>query len=138
MGADLSIERDPERLLEGRGTFLAGFVAQLLCYLLGISGIGMALWRRRQADVDPAITARQGVLTRQLERVKTAASVREMADAIRQMAAASTDFPRQALSRVLERCDMLVFAPGGQQAGVDEALRADAVRLAQRMMENKT
>ena len=137
MGADLSIEQDPNTLLHGRTPWLASRMVQWLCYLLGLLLIGLAIVWRRKADGDPVIIARQKALKQGLNRIEKAGSVQEMADALRQMAAQVMGLPRQELDALLEACDNLIFAPGAQQGGMDKGLQSRAVHLARRMMENK-
>ena len=134
MGADLSIEQDASILLHGRSSFLAGRWVQWLCYLLGVTMIGLAVVWRRKADGDPAIVARQKALKLGLNRIEKAGSVQDIADALRQMAAQVMGFPRQELDALLEACDNLIFAPGGQQGGMDKALQSRAMHLTRRMM----
>lgn len=138
MGADLSIERDPHILLDGRRSFLAGGIAQTFCYLLGGGLIALAVWGRRRSALDPEVMARQKELKRQWSKLENAVSVQDIADSLRQMAALRTDFPRQELDALLETCDNLLFAPGGSQVRVDKALQERALRLIRRIMEEKS
>lgn len=138
MGADLSIEQDSDMLLNGHGSFLGSTLAQTFCYVLGGSFIALAVWRRRWAELDPEIVASQEVLKRQLSKVEKAVSVKELAEALRQMAAVATDLPRQELDALLEACDNLIFAPGGQQASLDKGLQERAFNLIRRVMEEKS
>lgn len=138
MGADLAIEQDSDRLLNGHGSFLGSLLVQVFCYLLGVSVVVLAYWRRRLAEVDPKIAARQHHLKQQLERVEQAVSVLDIADALRQMASVASGFPRQELDTLLEKCDNLGYAPGGQQAVIDKGLQERAVALARQVMEEKS
>ena len=137
MGADLAIEQDADILLHGRGAFLDRTLIQVFCYLLGISLIGLAVWRRRFAELDPEIVARRQVLVKQLSKVENAVVVQDIADALRQTAAVASGFPRHEFDALLEVCDNLVFAPGGKHASLDKGLQERAIDLVQRVMEEK-
>ena len=135
VGADLAIERNPDSLLRGHRTLLEGWMVQIFCYLLGVSAIGVAVWKRRMIGEDPAVVARQKRLRGYMAQVEGAVSVQEVADTLRQMAALVTEVPRQELNALLERCDNVLFAPGGRQARVEEGVREQAIRLAHQIVE---
>ena len=138
-GADLAIETNLGILLGGHGSLLNNPWVQGFCYLLGIGLVGLSLWDRRRAGADPILVARRKQKQRWRAHLEQAASVSEVASALRQMAALSpSDLPRQTLDALLETCDNLAFAPGGgREAPLDAALRQTALDLAQRMMEEK-
>lgn len=134
-GADLSIETNLDSLSRSSLATLSQWPAQLGFYLIGLSLPLLALLMRRRAARDPAISARLKALQQQREQVAKAASVGDVAQALRQMAAEVNDFPRAEFDAVIAECDNQLYAPGGATAAIAESLRQRALGLADQMLE---
>ena len=137
-GADLTIEKDIARLINTSSSQF-GFTQwtlQVTCYGLGILALGFAVIARRRGDVDPAVSARQQVLKQQRSAVTQADTVRELANALRQIAAAATisSTSRTQYESLLAECDNRVYAPEASAKQVDSGLRQRALMLADEIL----
>jgi len=140
-GADLAIERDPERLLRRAeaGAQRSWLVALLYAGSLGV--VGLAQLDRRRRSVDPAVTARRRRVGAELRRVREASSlpaheaVAELARALRKILAEVPDARGPEIDEFLGECDARSYAPEGLRDGSPLApeFHRRAVELAERM-----
>ncbi len=141
-GADLAIERDPERLLRGArrargGPWLAGGL-----YVVGALALGLAVIDRRRSEVDPKLRRRRAAVGAELRRVREAAgrpereALGEIAGALRRMRAECPSAAPPELEAFLGECDARSYAPGERSGGgLDAELHGRALALAEAMVE---
>jgi hypothetical protein len=138
-GADLAIERDPDRLLRDThagagGVWLAGGL-----YAGSLLLVTLAWLDRRRRDVDPVVTRRREVLAAQQRIVGEAANLEpveaaeRIAGALRRMLAEVPDYRDPELEALVGECDARRYAPpGGGGVGAAELVRRAQV-LARRI-----
>lgn len=126
-GADLAIERDPERVLGSHLRFGGPWLVPLL--YLAASGLVAGAWLdRRRRRVDPARVRRRRLLDEQLARLDAASgrasaeAAGEVARAIRSVLRELPDASRPEIDEVLGACDARSYAPQGAQPPLDERL----------------
>jgi hypothetical protein len=106
-------------------------------YGAGILAIGAGLLVRRRRSIDP-VRARLHQEMRLLRgHVASDRSAKSVADALRRMAALAVGdgAAPEELDDVLRSLDEAAFAPGGAGAAVGDAVRKQALSVADRMME---
>ena len=132
-GADLSINKDKDSLIGNGKGWLGSLFQQIACYVIALILLIIAVVIRRHSDQDPKVVAQIKELKAQRHRIEKATELKALSDAVRRMAAVATSVPRQELDAFLSDCDAKVFAPGGEGAGVDDALRNAALLLADKL-----
>lgn len=136
-GADLSIETDLGTLRSPAASILGDEAVAWGAYALGILAIGAGLYERRRRRIDPERAA----LTREMKALRGHVSfdrdAKQVANALRRMASLVPNprIPRTELDAVLSGLDEMAFAPGDAVIGLGEALRNEAVAVADAMME---
>ncbi|MBW2275546.1 MAG: BatD family protein [Deltaproteobacteria bacterium] len=141
-GANLSIVRDPARLLAGAGAPGRGGALLLVLYLLPLILVPAALVLRRRADRDPADVARSKLMRDARARITAASgrprveAARDIADALRSMLKASGAPCPGELDDFLAECDAISFAPAGAgEAPIADEQQQRALVLAAALME---
>lgn len=134
-GADLAIETDPGRLLRGDGWLPTSPMAQIAAYLLGLLAVGLAVLARRRAASDPAELALINTLRGERLNIANAKTVTDASAALRRMIAASGASTSPELDAFLATCDDRAYAPGGATRPIEEAMRAEALVLADKLSE---
>ena len=136
-GADLSIETDLATLRSPAASLLGSRAVAWGGYLLGILALGAGLTERRRRGIDPARAALAKEMKALRGRVSFDRNAKQVADALRRMAALAPNakVPRAELDGALSGLDEMAFAPGGADTGLTEALRNEAVAVADAMME---
>lgn len=142
-GADLGVERDPERLLRNDLSSRGGWAAAVALHGLGLALIAAAGIDRRRRDEDPEQRGRRGALAAARADVAAALQLgereaaRALGRALRAMHALVPDFHDTELDAVLGDCDALSYAPDGKAAAASlpEALGERARRVADAMQE---
>jgi hypothetical protein len=135
-GADLAIERDPERVLGGAAVFGGRWLPPTL-YGASCVVVGLALLDRRRRDADPRVGRRRRVLAEELARVRSAgalppdAGATAIAGALRRMLQEVPSAASAEIEAVLGECDARRYAPAGQQQPLSPELLARATRLAE-------
>jgi hypothetical protein len=131
-GADLAIERDPDRLVLQAGDtttpllWVSGLYAGSLLLLVA-AGLD---WRRRR--VDPAIAERRSAIETARRRIRAAAALpsheasAEVARALRELHSRQPEAGSAELEAFLGECDALSYAP----EALHDGSRLDAARLA--------
>ena len=138
-GAELSIETRADMLLQRPTPWYARPAALGVTYLGGFGALGLALAARRRAALAPEIRARRQTLEAERRTVAHAPGVDDLSRALRRMAAVSAALPRDEYDTVLVECDNLAYAPSaGDDASVDEHLRARALAIADAILEAAT
>jgi hypothetical protein len=132
-GADLAIERRPERLLGGAASAPIWVVA--LLHVAGLGLLGLAWADRQQRAVDPVVRRRRRVLREAHAAVRGAAGhPDEIASQLRRMRAELPDASVPELDDVLARCDALRFARDGErERTLDDAEQAHALEIARQL-----
>ncbi len=141
-GANLSIVRDPDLLLERYSQ--GGGQTLLLCALYGLPLVAIpgAVWVRRRADLDPRTVRRRKLFRAERARIDAAAgkssaeAMANFADALRTMLKAAPEARPPGFDAFLAECDAVVYAPAGEgRATLDPELHQRAVALAQSIQE---
>ncbi|QEF98206.1 hypothetical protein Mal15_22550 [Stieleria maiorica] len=140
-GADLAIQRDPQRLLTGSTSLLAKPSFQIVNYALGSVCLIVALLDRRRRQVDPAVRQAFAVVRNQRGRIAAAGKLpekdaaKQIADALRVVQLEFPNADRSAIQRLLAECDAIAYRPEGNPDAtistdlVDRALAAvDAIK----------
>jgi len=130
-GADLAVERRPERLIAVKRGWSGSPWAVGGGYLAGGILIGLAWFDQRRRAVDPELRAQRARLRAARREIDTGDSADVLADALRRMRAEVPGGSTPDLDAVIAACDALRFAPG-RAAGtpVDSDLCARARALA--------
>jgi len=143
-GANLSIVRDSEQLLDRGRAAGRDAVLLLALYLLPLLLVPVALFTRRRADRDPADVARSKFMRDARARITAPSgrprgeASREIADALRSMLKASGAACPPELDEFLAECDAIHYAPGGSGAApIENELYERALGLAAALMENR-
>jgi hypothetical protein len=140
-GADLAIERDPERLLrrDESGAHRSWLIAGL--YAGSLVLVGLAQLDRRRREADPAVRARRRRVDAELRRIRRASSspageaAADLARALRRILAELPDARGPEIDEFLGECDARSYAPQGQRGGasLEPEFRQRALDLAERM-----
>jgi len=134
-GADLAIATDIDLLMRPRGSWATGPSARIGAYGLGLAALLGAWLARRRAQADPEERERAKALRAQCDALAAARTVGEASGALRRMVATSAARPPPELDAFLAACDAYAFAPGGATHRLDEAMRARALALADRILK---
>jgi hypothetical protein len=136
-GADLSIETDIARLEASSSSLLGSPLVAWTGYASGLLALGAGLFLRRRRDIDPAKARLQKDLRSLRARVAKDTSSKDVADALRRMAALRGDRRTrvEGLDGVLARLDEMAYAPGGASAAVPPDLRSGAAAVADAIVE---
>lgn len=143
-GANLSIVREPERLL---GATRAAIGSRLLfaLYVGSLALVALAIALRRRADVDPELVARRKALRRERGRIAAAArlpgsrAVETIAEALRAMVRLSTSGRPEQLDEFVAECDAVIFSPyRGDAEPLDPAFRQRALELADALLDGSS
>jgi hypothetical protein len=123
-GANLSIVRETERLLESGAGRARALWLEIGVYLSGVAALALAVVARRRADVDPALLARRRALLAQRARIARAGgrptreALATMADALRAMVrvaetgrSANRTGRSTDLDAFIAECDAVTYAP---------------------------
>jgi hypothetical protein len=140
-GANLSIVREPERLL-GATRAAIGSRALIALYVGSLSLVALAIGLRRRADVDPELVARRKALRRERGRIAAATklprsrAVETIAEALRAMVRLSTSARPEQLDEFVAECDAVIFAPErGEAEPLDPVFRQRALELADALLD---
>ena len=123
-GLDLSIVREPERLLRG-ASGSGGWVLGCTYALGGLILLGAWLDRRRRS-VDPEQARRRASVQEHVARAESAArtgdlaALRELASALRALRALAPGSQSAEIERYLAECDERIFAPRSDPGSSDE------------------
>ena len=138
-GADLSIERDVDRLLASPG---GRRHMELACYAAAVLALVFAGWARRRGQIDPERLRRRRALAEQRERVSAAGSmarseaVAAMAAGLRELLALAPELRDDDCDRFLQECDDLLYAPAGREGeALDAGFQRRALEILDRMGE---
>ncbi len=142
VGANLSIVREPERLM-GQSRVAVGSVVLGAVYAASLSLLGVSLVLRRRADVDPELVRQRRALRQQRALIVRARSqprsraVGTIAEALRAMVRLSPGARRRELDQLVAECDAVTFAPAqaGEEEPLDPAFQQRALELADAMLE---
>jgi hypothetical protein len=136
-GADLSVETDLARLRTPSASWLGSATLAWSGYAAGFLAIGAGLLERRRRRIDPVRAALRKELKALRGRVASERSARQVADALRRMAAlvAAPEQTRERLDAVLAGLDETAFAPGADSGGLSDPLRNEAVAVADAFVE---
>lgn len=134
-GADLAIEQDPEVVLQASGVLGGPWVSRGL-YAGSVLLLVLAVWDRRRRDVDPEQARRVRVLAEELDRVRRASTVDEVAGGLRRMLQEQPSGSSEAIDVFLGECDARSYAPAGSEVGLDAEFLGEAVRLAESIRES--
>lgn len=136
-GADLSVETDLATLRSPATSLLGSPVFVWANYGAGILALAAGFLIRRRRSIDP-VRARLARDMRALRaRVARDAGAKDVADSLRRMASLRDDTATRpgGLDEVLRALDEMAYAPGGEQAGVPESLRRQALAAADAISE---
>lgn len=140
-GANLSIVREPERLLGSRQSAL-GSRGVFALYAVSLAAVCLALALRWRADLPAEELARRKALRRERSRIAAAAgqprsrAAGTIAEALRAMVRLSVGARPQELDELVAECDAVSFAPGsGGDGPVDPELQRRALALADALLE---
>lgn len=143
-GADLTIETNVLRLMTADVDRFGGVAAQIALYVVAVLVVLAAWWRRKAADVDPAVIERRRFLKTQLGHIQQALreprqnAAREIGAACRRLIPYAADGERPEIDALIGECDALAFAPAGApEQRIDEQLHRRAVELAQRIAKER-
>jgi hypothetical protein len=140
-GADLAIERDPERLLRRHADGIYGAWLTAGVYVASLLVVALALLERRRADVDPVLRRRRQVLAEQRTKLYEAAGLppqqaaEQIAQALRRMLAELPEHRDPEVDTFLGECDALRYAPSGTSISSGETLHRRGEQLAERLEE---
>ncbi len=139
-GADLSIVTSPAVLLASEDQRFGGPTAMIVIYAVSLMLAPLALWRRRVADVDPAVVQRRRLIREQSRVIARAGKLgptqaaTHIAGALRQLAPCADSDDRAAIDRLIARCDTVAFAPGDSpDASLEDSIRTESAQLAQKL-----
>ncbi|MEK6234049.1 MAG: hypothetical protein N2C14_05000, partial [Planctomycetales bacterium] len=116
-GADLAIERDPTRVLRDARDGQDGAWLRWGVYLGGLALVALAFLDRKRRDAPEETTRRRKLLSAQRRRVEQTLgkprreAAREIADALRLVAAETPESGRAAAGSVSAECEDVVYAP---------------------------
>ncbi|WP_231743783.1 BatD family protein [Stieleria neptunia] len=117
-GADLAIERDPQRLLTGSTSLLARPSFQWAGYALGSACLIVALVDRKRRQVDPAVRKASAVVRAQRGRIAAAERLPEkeaalqIAEALRVAHLEFPDTDRSTIQTIIAQCEAIAYKPG--------------------------
>ncbi|QDV86462.1 BatD family protein [Planctomycetes bacterium TBK1r] len=117
-GADLAIERDPQRLLTGSTSLLARPSLQVAGYALGSLCLIVALVDRKRRQVDPAIRQASAVVRTQRGRIAAAErlpekqAAKQIAEALRVAHLEIPETDRSAIQPIIAECEAIAYKPG--------------------------
>jgi hypothetical protein len=140
-GADLAIERDPDRLLRGHAAGTYGPWLPAGVYAASLLLVALALLGRRRADVDPALRRRRQILAEQRAKLCAAGrlppqqAAEQIAQALRRMRAELPEHRDPELDALLGDCDALRYAPSGTSLSSADTLQARGEAIAARLEE---
>ena len=128
-GANLAIELEPARVLEGGRRVAGAGVEVPAIYALSAALLGFAVFDARRRRRDPGEIARAGALAAARREFEGATEAAALGRALREFAAAMPEAAAGEHDALLAECDALRFAPGGEQAELPAALKARALRF---------
>ena len=134
-GADLGIVHDPLVVLAGVDVWGGAWLPRTL-YAGSALLLGLAVWDRRRRQVDPEQARRGRLFAEEVARVKQAASVEEIAQALRRMLREKPVASTQEIDTFLGECDARSYAPSGSELGLDKDFHGQATRLAEEIAES--
>jgi hypothetical protein len=134
-GADLGIVHDPLVVLAGVDVWGGAWLPRTL-YAGSALLLGLAVWDRRRRQVDPEQARRGRLFAEEVARVKQAASVEEIAQALRRMLREKPAASTQEIDTFLGECDARSYAPSGSELGLDKDFHGQATRLAEEIAES--
>jgi hypothetical protein len=140
-GADLAIERDPDRLLRRHAEGTYGVWLPAGVYAASLLVVALALLERRRADVDPVLRRRRQILAEQRTKLYEAAGLppqqaaEQIAQALRRMLAELPEHRDPEVDAFLGECDALRYAPSGTSISSGETLHRRGEQLAKRLEE---
>jgi len=135
IGADLSIEEDPDKLGAARGD-RSGL--RIAAYGGSLLALALAIGARRRARIDPEIRRQRAVFQAQRKRVGAARNlprkeaIGEMAAAVREIVANLPESRSPAVDHFLAECDAIIYAPAG---AADESLEPELASLADALLD---
>lgn len=141
VGANLAIERDPEKLLDdSRNAFAATSLIVSLYALGGLAVLAAVVVRRRQ-QVDPEIVRQKSQQKKWRQQIATAAdeppreALQRVAEALQQMAAERQGPERADADALIAECETRIFAPQSSIREADVLALVDrAIAVADRFM----
>lgn len=134
-GADLGIVHDPLVVLAGVDVWGGAWLPRTL-YAGSALLLGLAVWDRRRRQADPEQARRGRLFAEEVARVKQAASVEEIAQALRRMLREKPAASTQEIDTFLGECDARSYAPSGSEPGLDKDFHGQATRLAEEIAES--
>ncbi|MEM7164139.1 MAG: BatD family protein [Planctomycetota bacterium] len=135
-GANLSLLEDSTT---GGLLALATPMTIVLMHVLPLCAIGLAIFGRRRANLDPEIARRRRLLAEQMRIIGNASgsdartAARDIANALRTMLAETTNQRPADVDEVIAKCDAVVFAPSDQSAALDAATVARSREIAEHL-----
>ncbi len=133
-GLDLSIQKDPERLLATRSKLVPVPLAGI--YGLSLFALLVALGLRLRASVDPKVVARRReaeALHKELKRARMDDDLEKSVGALRKLAALSKRSDDPDLTSFIAECEAIIYAPDGSREA--EALLKRAVDFGKKFSE---
>jgi hypothetical protein len=136
-GADLSIETDVAILRSSSSSLLGSVAVAAGGYGAGLLALAAGLLVRRRRSIDPVKAGLQRQMRTLRACVASERSAKDVADALRKMAALRGDVRTSAegLDDLLASLDETAYAPGGAAATIAGDLRARAVAVADSIVE---
>ncbi|MCR9094143.1 MAG: BatD family protein [bacterium] len=128
-GANLAIELQPARVLDGGRRVAGAGVEVPAIYALSVALLGFAVLDARRRRRDPAERARAGAIVAARREIEGATEAGALGRALREFAAAMPEAAAGEHDALLAECDALRFAPGGEQAELPASLKARALRF---------
>ncbi len=137
-GADLSVTLGEAVLADERRRF-GGRAAVVALYVAPLLALGLAVVRRRRADIDPRVLERRRRLAAGVRRIQAAldapewTALTEIAAALREMLQAAPEMRSPETDAFLAECEVVIFAPdrgGTTPLGVERRERAVAIARA--------
>ena len=116
-GADLAIEPDPAKLLAQHESLLEQPSVQAVSYGAGVLLIVVAFLDQRRRQIDPIVRRATELVRNQRRRVSDAANLpvkeasKQIADALRNVAAEFPDADRSSIQSVMSECEALAYQP---------------------------
>lgn len=134
-GADLAIESDPAKLLVRREGLLGQTSVQTLGYGAGALLMAFAFLDQRRRQVDPETRRATELVRAQRRRVSDASGLsakeasKQIADALRNVAAEFPDADRSSMHSIMSECDALAYQPDDSRtSSIDAQLVARALK----------
>lgn len=142
-GADLALEARTDKLLIDESQRYGGSLVRSGIYVASPMLVVFAWFWRRRAEVDPETHRRRKIVREQVEQIRQAAGLphqeaaRQIAAALRRMAAQADGAVRGEVEDLLTQCDNLAYAPdGGGDKPFDGELYRRTVQVAQAMVKD--